>query len=305
MNQSRLFSFVFVGTSLLAGCTTAVDPQGSPEKTSASTQSVTLADCATQRDTCLANNPLFGVFVCPAQYAQCTLTASNGLPSQVNQAVTDAAACASAFRRCEVEARTPAQTVSCATTQAECVASILQVNLPSVVTGTATCVTDSLNCINNAEQVSGLTTCANNLQSCAVAQIQTVVPPAVSKVIGSVSSCQSTLNSCIAAAATPADVTACSLNDANCVVGSFGLTPPTSTASAVIKCTDDAANCALGATTQGMLDLCRRRLQGCITELVGPTTTPPMTCAQKWTACLAANPLNFPTCDAQLLTCTP
>jgi hypothetical protein len=304
MNHAPILSFVFVGTSLLAGCATAVDRQGSPEKVSASTQSVTLADCATQRDACLANNPLFGVFVCPAQYTQCTLTASNGLPAQVNQAVTDAAACASTARRCAVEARTAAQRVSCATTQAECIASILQINLPSVVTGTATCVTDSIACINNAEQVSDLTTCANNLQSCAVTQVQTVVPPAVGKVIGSVSSCQTTLSSCIAAAATPADVTTCSLNDATCVVGSFGLTPPNSTASAVIKCTDDAANCALQATTQGMLDLCRRRLTGCVSELVGPTTPPPMTCAQKWTACLAANPLNFATCDAQLLTCT-
>jgi hypothetical protein len=305
MNHSSILSFVFVGTSLLAGCATVVDRQGSPEKTSASTQSVTLADCATQRDACFANNPLFGVFVCPAQYTQCTLTASNGLPAEVNQAVTDAAACASTFRRCEVEARTLAQRASCATTEAECVASILQVTLPSVVTGTATCITNSINCINSSERVSDLTTCANNLQSCTVTQVQTVVPPAVSKIIGSVSSCQTTLNSCIAAAATPADVTACSLNDANCVVGSFGLTPPNSTASAVIKCTDDAANCALEATTQGMLDLCRRRLNGCITEYLGPATPPPLTCAQKWTACLAANPLNFPMCDAQLLTCTP
>ena len=305
MNHSPILSFVFVGTSLLAGCATAVDRQGSTEKASASTQSVTLADCATQRDACMASNPLFGLFVCPAQYTQCTLTASNGLPAQVNQAVTDAAACASTGRRCAVDARTPAQAASCAATEAECIASILQVRLPSIVTGTATCVTNSVNCINNAEQVSDLTACANNLQSCAVTQVQTVVPSAVGKVIGSVSSCQTTLNSCIAAAATPADVTACSLNDATCVVGSFGITPPNSTASAVIKCTDDAANCALQATTQGMLDLCRRRLNGCITELGGSTTPPALTCAQKWTACLAANPLNFPTCDAQLLTCTP
>jgi len=177
--------------------------------------------------------------------------------------------------------------------------------LPGIVTGTATCVTNSISCINNAEQVSDLTACANTLQSCAVTQVQTVVPPAVGQVIGSVSACQSTLNSCIAAASTPAAVTTCGLNDANCVVGSFGLAPPTSTASALVKCTDDAATCALQATTQGMLDLCRRRLTGCVSELTGTTPPPPMTCAQKWTACLAANPLNFVMCDAQLLTCTP
>jgi hypothetical protein len=305
MNHSPTISFILIGASVITGCATAVDSQGPPEKTSTSIQSVTLADCASQRDACFANNPLIGLFVCPAQYTQCTLTASNGLPAQVNQARTDAAACASADRECSVAARTPLQRANCAATEAKCLASILQVHLPSVVTGTATCVADNISCINSAEQVSDLTTCANNLESCAVTQVQTVLPAPVGQIIGSVSSCQTALNSCISAAATPADVTTCSLTNANCVASGFGLTPPGNPAKGVIQCANAATNCALEATNIGTVDLCRRRLTSCIAEVVGSTPPPPMTCGQKWTACLAQNPFNFPLCDSQLLDCTP
>jgi hypothetical protein len=303
-HHSPIVALVFIGTSLFTGCATTVERQGSPEKTAASTQSVTLADCASQRDSCFANDPLFGLFICPAQYNQCTLTASNGLPAQVNQAISDAAACSSADRECLSAASTPTQVAACARTEAQCVASIVQVHLPTVVSGTATCVDDAIKCINSSEMVSDLTTCANNLQSCAVTQVQSVVPPEVGKAIGSISSCQTTLNSCISAASTPADITACSQADANCVANGLGVTLPDVSISGVVKCAQTAADCTLDATTVSAVTACANTLTSCTTEAVGSSAPPPMTCAQKWTGCIAQNPLNFATCDAQLLTCT-
>ncbi len=296
---------VFAGTSLLIGCAGNVDGQGLSERTSASAQSLTLTQCASQRDSCLASNPLFGWFTCPAQYTKCAATASNGLPAQVNQAISDAAACTSADLECTNAATTAAGAVACATTEAECVASIVQVQLPSIVTGTATCVDDSVKCINAAEEVTDLTTCANNLESCAVTQVQTVVPAQVGQAIGAVSSCQTTLNSCIAAATTPAGVTQCSETGATCVASGLGVTLPDVSVTAVVQCAETAASCVLNASSINAVTECTTTLTSCAASAVGTTGAPPaMTCEQKWTACLAANPLNFLTCDLQLLTCT-
>ena len=156
MNTNSIVAFLFVGTSILSGCAASVDSggQGSPEVTATSVEKLTTSQCATQRDTCLQKNPLFGLFVCPAQYTQCVATASNGLPAQVTSAISDAAACTNTYLSCTSEAGTASAAVACATTEAECVASIVQVHLPPVVTGTETCVTSSVSCINAAEQVS-------------------------------------------------------------------------------------------------------------------------------------------------------
>jgi hypothetical protein len=296
---------VFAGTSLLIGCAANVDGQGSSEKTSTSAQSLTLTQCASQRDSCLSSNPLFGWFTCPAQYTQCAATASNGLPAQVNQAISDAAACTSADLECTNAATTPAGVAECATTEAECVATIVQAHLPTIVTGTSTCVADSVKCINAAEEVTDLTTCANNLESCAVTQVQMVVPAQVGQVIGTVSSCQTTLTSCIAAATTPAGVTQCSETGATCVAGGLGVTLPDVSVTGVVQCAQTAATCVLDASSVNAVTECTTTLTSCAASAVGDAGAPPaMTCEQKWTACLAANPLNFLTCDLQLVTCT-
>lgn len=301
MKNSSVVAFVLVGASLIGGCATAVDSQKAPERTSTSAQALTLAQCASQRDACLANDPVLGFLTCPLQYAQCAATASNGLPAQINSAIADAAACASANQECLRAAATRAEVRSCATTNAQCVASIVQVHLPSIVSGTAGCISSAVECINGAQQVSDLTTCANGLQSCAVTQVQAVVPEQVGQVLGSVSSCQTTLNSCITAATTPAAITACSQADATCVAGTLGITLPDVSISGVVECAQGAANCVLDASTVQNVTACGNNLTECTTAAVG--NPPPLTCAQKWTACLAQNPLNFLQCDSQLLAC--
>src|ERR1700689_1575790 len=117
MNHSSIVGFIFVGASLITGCAASVDGQGSSEQTASSSETLTVAQCASQRTTCVANNPLFGLFTCPLQYNQCVATASNGLPAQVNSAIADAAACTKTALACTNDATTPAAVASCATTE--------------------------------------------------------------------------------------------------------------------------------------------------------------------------------------------
>jgi hypothetical protein len=298
-------ALVFVGMLLHVGCAASVDGPGSSERTNTSAQSLTVTQCASQRDSCLTSNPLFGWFACPAQYTLCAATASNGLPAQVNQAISDAASCTSADLECTNAATSAAAVAECATTNAECVGAILQVHLPSIVTGTATCVSDSVKCINAAEKVSDLTTCANNLQSCAVTQVQAVVPAQVGQVIGTVNSCETALNGCISDATTPAAVTECSQTGATCVAGALGVTLPDVSIPAVVRCAETAGKCALDASSIDSITGCATTLNSCVANAVGQDGAPPVvTCEQKWTACLAKNPLDFLTCDVQLLGCT-
>jgi hypothetical protein len=302
MNHSSVVAFSLVGMSLIGGCASTVDAPGPSEQTSASAQALTLTQCASQRDDCLTKNPLFGLFICPAQYNLCALSASNGLPAQVNSAISDAASCASSARECNGAATTGAEHAACGKTEADCVAAVVQAQLPSAVTGTGTCAKDAETCINAAEKVSDLTTCGNNLESCIVTQVQMVVPEQVGALIGDVSSCDTALNSCVAAAATPRDVTSCMQTRAMCVASSLGVTLPDVSVTGVVQCAETAGNCVFDASTPDDVMACTSTLRSCVAE-AGLPTLPPMTCQQKWTTCLAKNPFNFLTCDAQLLTC--
>ncbi|HLK41453.1 MAG TPA: hypothetical protein VKU41_32110, partial [Polyangiaceae bacterium] len=91
---------------------------------------------------------------------------------------------------------------------------------------------------------------------------------------------------------------------ATCVAGGLGVTLPNVSVEGVVQCADTAANCALAATTVSDVTTCASTLTSCAASAAGVTSPAPLTCAQKFTACLAKNPLNFLTCAAQLSTCT-
>src|SRR5258706_11990290 len=109
----------------VAGCAASVE-HDAPVATSA--DALTVQECATRRDTCFRQNPLFGLFTCPGQYAQCLATASNGIPAQVTSAITDTVACADAARACRVAA-TPSQLPQCTADEAACIAAIVDARL--------------------------------------------------------------------------------------------------------------------------------------------------------------------------------
>jgi hypothetical protein len=57
-------------------------------------------------------------------------------------------------------------------------------------------------------------------------------------------------------------------------------------------------------TTIDAVTSCATTLTSCAASAAGVGTTPnPQTCQQKFTACLAANPLNFLGCGAALAVC--
>src|SRR5882672_3421410 len=136
--------------SAVAGCA-AGGPTGATGETSeegpvkqSAPQALTLAECATQRDTCFLNNPFFGLFTCPVQYAQCQTTASNGIPAAVTSAISDTAACARTEASCLNAAKNAASRLQCTQKAADCVAAVVDARLPPVVTGTAMCIDNAV-----------------------------------------------------------------------------------------------------------------------------------------------------------------
>lgn len=290
-----LFSFV--------GCAAPVEDEA-PSEVSGQEFKLTLEECGTQQDACFRKNPLFGLFTCPAQYAQCTATASNGLPAEVASAVEDAAACTSAAVRCTAAARGPAALLACTTTQAECVAEIVGVDLPDVVEGTAACVEETVSCIDDAKSRSDLGGCANGLAGCAIEQVEAVLPDEVVVVIRDVSACQRKLEACIGGAETAAALTKCSEDGASCVASGLGIDLPDVPVSEVVNCAEEATSCTLDASSIREIDACRTGLQSCASEIVGSIDVPEeLSCEQKWNACLVKNPFNFLQCSADLSTC--
>jgi hypothetical protein len=304
MRQSAITTLAFAAISLV-GCAAPADEASSEsQEVSGQELKLTVAECGAQQDACLRKNPLFGLFTCPAQYTQCTATASNGLPAEVSAAAADAAACAQSAVRCRGAAGSPAALLACTTTEAECVADIVGVDLPDVVEGTAACVEGALSCIDKARRAGDLSGCAESLAGCAVDQVKAVVPPEVGQVIGDVSDCQVALDTCIGRAETATALAACNEDGAGCVASSLGVTLPKVPVADVVKCTERATSCALDASTVREVTACATGLTSCAADIVGSVDVPAqLTCEQKWTACLTKNALNFLQCGADLSSC--
>jgi hypothetical protein len=304
MKHSAISSVALVVSSLALGCAAPEEDNAPEELGVQSQQALTLTECAAQRDTCFSKNPLFGLFTCPAQYTQCTATASNGLPAEVSSAISDAAECTSAALDCVNGANSATAAAVCAENEAQCVAAIVDVDLPDVVEGTAGCVDGGLECIRNARRVSDLAACAESLATCAVEKVQAVIPEEVGQVVGDVNECRLALNSCIENASSATALTACSEESAKCVAGSLDVTLPNVPVSDVVGCTESAAECALGASSVRDVTDCAAALTSCASDVVGSVDVPAqLTCEQKWTACLTKNPLNFFGCGGELATC--
>ena len=205
MNAKHFASALVV--LLAAGCAAPVADEAPVTSTTA--EALTLAECATQRDDCFRKYPFFGLFTCPAQYAQCTATASNGIPAQVTAAIGDAAECASEARSCRGAAEDAADLLVCTREEAECVGAIIDASIPDVVTGTAECVEDAVECIGAAKSVSALASCAAELEACSVDELVEVLPPAVGEVVGDVAECTQHLDACNSDSSSPSELTAC------------------------------------------------------------------------------------------------
>jgi hypothetical protein len=305
--KANHFAVLMFAVAAATGCAAAPVPdheEATLDESSlqATISELTLAECATQRDTCLRNNPFFGFFTCPLQYTQCVATASNGLPAQVTNAISDAAACTRQQASCLGNAETAAERLACTQQQARCVADIVDANLPQVVDDTLECVEGAITCIRASESAGDLAGCAETLEDCAVDVVVDVLPPEVGMVVEDIAACNNTLANCIDAAETPAALAACNQAQIRCVASSLGVTLPPVPVAEALQCAEDAAECTLDARSAADVRACAADLVECNQSLVnGPNS--PQTCEQKWTECLVRNPFNFVQCAIDLTTC--
>lgn len=305
MKNSSIPSIALVVSSLAFGCANVDDgaPSEAPELQKQQAE-LTLTECGAQRDACFDKNPLFGFFTCPTQYTQCTATASNGIPAEVGSAIADAAECTQTAVNCVADARSLEETAACAEDEAQCVAAIIDVELPDVVEGTAACVDSSVSCIQGARRLSDLANCAASLTGCAVEQVAAVIPPEVGEVVEGVSACRVELENCITSATSATALTACSEKSAVCVAATLDVTLPDVPVSDVVECAETASDCAFGASTIREVTSCATGLTSCAADVVGGIDVPEqLTCEQKWTACVAGNPFNFFKCGGELSGC--
>ena len=295
--KANLFASAFVGL-LAASCASPIEDEA--PVTSSTAEALTLVQCATQRDDCFRKYPFFGLFTCPAQYAQCSATASNGIPAQVTAAIADAAACAAEGRDCRASAKNAAAILVCTNEEAQCVGAIVDASIPDVVTGTAECVADAVGCINKAKTVGALGSCAAELEACAVDEVVDALPPAVGTVVGDVAECTQHLDACNSDASSPSELTACAEAYIVCVGDGLGVTLPNPPVSEALACAEDAADCTFDAESLQDLGECGDDYVQCNADLVRQQ----LTCEQKFNTCMSKNPLGFLGCSFQLLTCT-
>jgi hypothetical protein len=292
----RLYALALVVLAATVSCAAPMKDDAAP---AVSAETLTLQDCATNQNTCFAQNPLFGIFTCPAQYAQCVATATNGIPAQVAAAISDARDCRTQAAACRAKATTATAQLSCTTDEANCVAAIVNAHLPQVVTGEEDCVTSAEDCLLGALKPSDVATCGQNLESCSVDNVVSALPPEVGTVIRDIDTCASTLASCTRAATTASALTQCTQDNISCVAGSLGVTlvqPPVADA---VHCAETATSCTQHATSAADVRACAQSFVQCNGGIVAQQ----LTCAEKWTRCVNTT-FNFLGCTIELSTCT-
>ncbi len=288
--------------ALQVGCAANVAVDEEPGLT---TQAMTLAQCADQRDACIDDMGLLGLIFCNMDYTLCTATADNGLPAEVIQAASDVAQCTAELDDCVFAAETPTQLALCAEAEAQCVADILDVQLPTIVSGTAACVDGAVECINEAQSVTDLTGCGETMAICAVDEAAgVVIPDEVAETVENVLACTAALDDCILTASTPSELTACAEQEALCVSESLGVELPEVPVSEVVGCAETAADCTL--ETESVSDLlgCTDGLIDCAQAVADSLEVPEIIdCNVAWTTCMFQNPFAFIQCANELREC--
>lgn len=304
MRQSAIATFALAVSSIAVGCAAPMENDEAPSEVTGQAQQLTVDECAAQQSSCFSKNPLFGLFTCPAQYTQCVATAQDGIPAEVASAAAAAAECNAQAASCVSD--TPAKVASCASARAECIADIVGVELPPVVDGTAGCVDATVACIDGAKRASGLVSCAENLTECAVDQARGVIDQTVGPVLEGANKCRIEFRSCVDGAETAAAIAECTADNALCVAEIFDVKLPNVPLEDVADCAESATQCAFDASRASDVVACAEKLSACAGQVIEDTTNVPaqLTCEQKWTACVAKDPLfGFITCGGQLASC--
>lgn len=292
-------------TLSLAASACAATPSQDVALSAAASQALSFEDCAAQRDACIAENPILGLLTCPAQFTQCTAAVASGIPKDVAAAVDDARECVRVGVGCVAEAGTdPVALAVCAENEAQCVAAIVDIDLPNVVEGTAACVDGAVDCIESAESRDNLIACGTSLGDCALDQVKEVVPPQVAETIDEVVDCTNALRGCVADTSSAAGITECGERQAQCVADSLDVDLTDIPLSEAVGCAESAARCALSSEDIASVAACADKLRQCAVDIIAEVDVPEqLTCEQKWTVCVGNNQLRILTCAAELSGC--
>lgn len=283
------------------GCTSET-AEAQPVEVGSKASALKLSECVEQRNGCLSDSIGYDRVACRVRYAECLVTAEDGVPQQLIDAARDTAECARGRWECGEEAGgRPVDQAICVEDEAQCVAAIVGVELPQVVEDTDACVNQAMSCLDSAEVPSDLASCGSELRECAIDVAKTVAPPALGDALGNVNECLNDLDSCVIAAETPPDVTSCSIDEGLCVAEGLGVPVPDDLPGVdLTKCATTAASCTLQARNFDSYDSCVRGFNRCVEGVVEEE----LTCEQRWTQCIADRPLAFPVCNLELLGCT-
>lgn len=284
--------------AILAACASSDEAERVAVQGSAN--AVTLAECADQRDACLRRNQPLGLLICPLQYEQCILTASNGIPGEVAAAIGDTAACAQKALRCRGSAESAADGLKCTQAEADCIGDVIGANLPPIVTGTAACVEAAVSCVDDAKSANDLGVCRRTLEACTRDEVVSGLPTEVRDAVKEINACVEKLGSCTREAGSPGDLAGCAQDEAECVAKGLGVTPPPRTQAAV-DCAEAAVKCTLDATSAAEVRECAATLVSCNARIGNPEA--PLTCEQQWTECLVKDPFNFVQCRSKYMAC--
>lgn len=265
--QHTLFASLI---ALLAGC--AAPSEGTYEETGVSSSPLTVAECQTQKDRCVAG-PFGWLFAgaCQVTYDRCV--ADSTRPTPIRDAIAAAAACTQDAAAC-LDGASPSKRIQCGIDEAECLAEVLNVTID--IDGTAEavveCSSDALGCIDTAEAASDLAACGGDLVECTVEiaeeVIDGVLPDEVVETIDTVLDCTDTLNACVAAATTPAKLAQCGEDNVECVAGALNVTLPEIPAAEAAQCATDAAECTIQAESISDVIACADDLLGCTESAV-------------------------------------
>jgi len=273
-------------------------------------QSLTVQECNDIRDECVDDAPtflglpdLFAIAACNGDQVICIAEAGDGLPQEVVDAVAEAAECTAELDDCILAANRPSELTACAEAEAECVAAIVDVDLPAIVDGTSVCVDGAVSCIEAAQSVSELTACGEGLGQCAVEQVSDVVPDVVSDTVQGAVDCADDLTSCIEKASRPSELTACSEANLECIATTLDVDLPDVPAEEAVDCAEAAAECALDVSSIDDVTSCASDLVGCTEAVIDGIDVPVVNCQLQFNQCLFSNPFQFGMCAQQLSSC--
>jgi hypothetical protein len=305
MNKSTFSIFAVICTSMVGCAAPDQAPSESDESIGSTSLQLSKEVCQERKDECSKSNPLFGWFTCPAVYEQCIRTPEvvDEVGGEIAKDIAAARKCNEDFIDCQGDASGVEERLACVADRAECIAEIVQANLPPIVTGTAECVEAAAGCIADASRPSELLACGEDLTGCAVNEaasaagqaaevVGEVIEEAVGPVLTDVNECREAYVGCVDAANNAAELAACGTKNAVCVADALGLDAAADLASSAAdaaQCAQEATECTFDSRTGRELGGCADDLQECLGDVVEDSAV--LSCTQKFNKCMAENPL--------------